>query len=141
MQAVQAQPQVRAPSLKAQTNLGRILGYTILIGGGLLMTLPFFWLASSSLKTPGNIYVFPPQWIPDPARWENYIETFEMTIYDRWGQQVYSTEDVNKPWDGKVNGADLVTGVYVYKFKAAGHLFPSTEGYGHVTLLGGSDGE
>ena len=70
-----------------------------------------------------------------------YIEQFEMSVYDRWGQLVYSTEDVNKPWDGKVGGADPVTGVYVYKFKAAGHLFPSQEGYGHVTLLSASDAE
>ena len=67
-----------------------------------------------------------------------YIEHFEMSIYDRWGQLVYSTEDVNKPWDGKVGGAGPVTGVYVYKFKAAGHLLPSQEGFGHVTLLSGT---
>lgn len=78
MEAVQTQPQSRIPSLRAQTTAGQILGYIILLGGGLFMTLPFFWLVSSSLKTPGNIYVFPPQWIPNPARWSNYIETFQI---------------------------------------------------------------
>ena len=68
-----------------------------------------------------------------------YIETFEMSIFDRWGQLVYSTEDVNKPWDGKIDGTEAPTSVYVFKYKAAGHLFPALEGFGHVTLLRGSD--
>ena len=41
-----------------------------------MMTLPFFWLITSSLKEPTKIYVFPPQFIPDPIRWQNYIEVF-----------------------------------------------------------------
>jgi gliding motility-associated-like protein len=99
------------------------------------------------VRPPGQLF-FPNAFTPDGdgvnevfGPGTRYIETFEMSIYDRWGQLVYSTDDVNKPWDGKINGSDLVTGVYVYKFKAAGHLFPSIEGYGHVTLLSGSDAE
>jgi ABC-type glycerol-3-phosphate transport system permease component len=40
------------------------------------MMLPFLWLISSSFKSPNKIYVFPPQFIPDPFRWQNYIEVF-----------------------------------------------------------------
>lgn len=58
--------------------LGRMLTYLALAGGGLLMLTPFFWLVSSSLKAPHQIYVFPPQWIPDPILWNNYIEVFEV---------------------------------------------------------------
>ncbi len=99
------------------------------------------------IRPPGQLF-FPNAFTPDGdginemfGPGTRYIEQFEMSVYDRWGQLVYSTEDVNKPWDGKVGGADPVTGVYVYKFKAAGHLFPSQEGYGHVTLLSASDAE
>jgi ABC-type glycerol-3-phosphate transport system permease component len=52
------------------------LGYLILVGGGLVMVMPFFWLISSSFKAPGKIYVFPPQWIPNPVRWQNYVDVF-----------------------------------------------------------------
>lgn len=41
------------------------------------MMVPFFWLISSSFKTPQNIYVFPPQWIPEPIHYRNYIEVFD----------------------------------------------------------------
>ena len=54
----------------------RLLIHLVLIAGGMLMLIPFFWLVSSSLKAPYEIYVFPPQWIPDPIHWENYSEVF-----------------------------------------------------------------
>lgn len=56
--------------------LNKLVTVIILAGGGLIMTLPFFWLISSSLKQPQKIYVFPPQFIPNPIRWQNYIEVF-----------------------------------------------------------------
>jgi ABC-type glycerol-3-phosphate transport system permease component len=38
------------------------------------MLLPFLWLISSSLKLEQRVFLFPPQWIPNPARWVNYVE-------------------------------------------------------------------
>ncbi|KAA3439691.1 PKD domain-containing protein [Rufibacter hautae] len=35
-------------------------------------------------------------------------------IYNRWGQQVYSTRGYSTPWDGKRNGVDLPIGAYYY---------------------------
>ncbi|MBX6770464.1 MAG: hypothetical protein IRY83_01950, partial [Chloroflexi bacterium] len=40
--------------------VGRALIHLVLGGGALLMLTPFFWLVSSSLKSPAEIYVFPP---------------------------------------------------------------------------------
>jgi multiple sugar transport system permease protein len=40
----------------------------------IIMLIPFFWLVSSSLKTQTQIFAYPPQWLPDPVRWENYAE-------------------------------------------------------------------
>ncbi len=54
--------------------LGRIAVLAILTIGALVMATPFYWLLSSSLKEPHKIWLFPPQWIPDPIRWENYLE-------------------------------------------------------------------
>jgi gliding motility-associated-like protein len=99
------------------------------------------------LRPPGQLF-FPNAFTPDGdginevfGPGTRYIEKFEMSIYDRWGQLVYSTEDVNKPWDGKVGGTDAPTSVYIFKYTASGHLFPAIEGFGHVTLLRGSDAE
>ena len=62
----------------------RLLIHLVLVSGGLLMLVPFFWLLSSSLKAPHEIYVFPPKWIPDPIRWVNYREVFEFVSVVRY---------------------------------------------------------
>jgi len=43
------------------------------------------------------------------------IFSFTMHIYNRWGQLMYSTQDVNKGWDGKYQGVQCPTGSYSYE--------------------------
>jgi gliding motility-associated-like protein len=45
-----------------------------------------------------------------------FIKTFKMSIFDRWGNLIYQTDDINKPWDGKANhGTEIAEqDVYVY---------------------------
>ena len=43
------------------------------------------------------------------------VKSFEMEIFDRWGESVYITKNVWKPWDGTFNGTALEQGVYAYK--------------------------
>ena len=40
-------------------------------------------------------------------------EDFEMKIYNRWGEKIFSTRDVNVGWDGRFNGKYCPDGVYV----------------------------
>ena len=60
-----------------RTSFDQILTYIVLVAGGLLMIMPFYWLISTSFKTIKNIYIYPIQWFPDPIRWQNYTELFE----------------------------------------------------------------
>jgi multiple sugar transport system permease protein len=46
--------------------------YTILILLGTIFVLPFYWMVSTSFKTPGQAYLFPPAWVPDPFSVESY---------------------------------------------------------------------
>jgi multiple sugar transport system permease protein len=63
-----------ARRLRLSRTLGRAAVFMLLACGALVMSVPFYWLLSSSLKEPAKIWLFPPQWIPDPVRWENYTE-------------------------------------------------------------------
>lgn len=45
-------------------------GFAVLFGIG--MVLPLVWLVRSSLMELGQIFIFPPQWLPDPFAWSNY---------------------------------------------------------------------
>jgi len=51
-----------------------ILVYALIVPGAILLLLPFLWMLSTALKTPKQIFLFPPKWIPDPIRWQNFVE-------------------------------------------------------------------
>lgn len=59
---------------RRRSQAGRILGYLGLIAGCGVMSLPFFWLISTSLTLRGLEFQVPPQWIPKPIVWSNYYE-------------------------------------------------------------------
>lgn len=42
------------------------------------------------------------------------IASYSLTVYDRWGQLVYKTNDLSKGWNGKRDGKDQPIGVYVW---------------------------
>ncbi len=44
-----------------------------------------------------------------------------LRIYDRWGQLLFETNDINKGWDGTYNGQAMEVGVYVYDLRATGN--------------------
>ena len=46
--------------------------YILLLLSGVLVTMPFFWMLSTSLKKPEAVFVYPPEWIPNPIVWSNY---------------------------------------------------------------------
>ncbi|MBU46631.1 MAG: hypothetical protein CMD28_04295 [Flavobacteriales bacterium] len=50
----------------------------------------------------------------------NNIETFYMIIMNRWGDIVYSTNDINKFWDGRFKGNPVKQGVYTYYIEIIG---------------------
>lgn len=45
------------------------------------------------------------------------VEAFEFNIYNRYGQKIFSTTNVNYGWDGMVNGVLQKTGVFIYTIK------------------------
>ncbi|HMK19059.1 MAG TPA: FG-GAP-like repeat-containing protein [Chitinophagaceae bacterium] len=38
----------------------------------------------------------------------------DFSIYDRWGNKIFTTNDIKKGWDGTYKGTKLSTGVFVY---------------------------
>ncbi len=46
---------------------------------------------------------------------QEFIQSYEMTIWDRWGQLLFFTSDPNTGWNGKVNqnGQTAAQGVYI----------------------------
>jgi multiple sugar transport system permease protein len=50
--------------------------YLLLLAGSALFVIPFLWTVSTALKTPENVFAYPPQWIPDPVAWENFAKAW-----------------------------------------------------------------
>jgi gliding motility-associated-like protein len=48
----------------------------------------------------------------------NYISSFELRIFNQWGQQMVTLTDKKQGWDGKFRGSAQPVGVYVYVLKA-----------------------
>jgi|GEM_PF-3131913 len=63
---------------------------------------------------------------------------FSLTIFNRWGQEIWTADDPSVSWDGTNNGSPVPDGTYIYMLKhrvacAAGDN--RRERIGHVTLL------
>jgi multiple sugar transport system permease protein len=45
---------------------------------------PLFWLITTALKAPPQVYVFPPQWIPNPVRLQNFVDGWTTAPFTRF---------------------------------------------------------
>ena len=53
--------------------------------------------------------------VPKPAFVD--VQSFKMTIFNRWGQQLFETTDITTGWDGVINGQNAPAGLYTYLLK------------------------
>ena len=49
------------------------------------------------------------------------VLSFNMSIYNRWGQLVFESSDANHIWDGTYNGKPLVSDKYLYMATYSGY--------------------
>lgn len=64
--------------------LSRFIAVVCLTVTAALFLLPLLWMVSSSLKPEHQIFAMPPQFIPNPPRWENYIEALTYVPFGRY---------------------------------------------------------
>ena len=76
----------------------------------------------------------------------SYVERVEMTIFNRWGTQVFYTEDPDVNWNGKINGSGqlVAPGVYYYICDVYEYRLTGIEVYaltGFIYVYSGDDNE
>jgi len=64
----------------------------------------------------------------------NGIVKYDLEIYNRWGEKVFQSNDLNKGWDGKFKGQDCQSEVYVWKIIAVNAKGKTKSLNGFVTL-------
>lgn len=61
-------------SSRSARSLSVTFRYVALIVGALVMITPFIYMVSTSFKAQAYVLTFPPQFIPDPATTDNYVQ-------------------------------------------------------------------
>lgn len=89
---------------------GALLKYGLLLLFSAFFILPWVWMISTSLKNPEELAVYPPIWIPDPIRWDNYLQAFAQASLS---QYLVNTLLVTIP---SVLGAVLSNALIAYGF-------------------------
>ena len=71
-----------------------------------------------------------------PAGFMRYVTDFEMKIFNRWGEEIYVTDDRDRGWDGtnQRNGQRASAGVYLFLVTYGG-LNGRERAHGYVTLV------
>ena len=59
----------------------------------------------------------------------------QFSIYNRWGEKLFETNNLTNGWDGKSNGQDCEEGTYLYKLVIFDKDFQSYQYHGTFTLL------
>ena len=61
---------------------------------------------------------------------------YQLLIFNRWGEVVFQTSDVNKGWDGRHNGILVPIDVYVWKISyKEENGFRNFTKEGHVNVI------
>lgn len=58
--------------------------YILLSALSIVFLVPMAWMLSTSLKEQGQVFAYPPIWIPNPIRWVNYIDVLQVAPVLRW---------------------------------------------------------
>lgn len=63
------------------------------------------------------------------------MQSFELMIFNRWGQLIYLSDDQHASWDGTSHGIPCEVGTYFYMLKAKCLTGHSTQLKGDITLI------
>jgi multiple sugar transport system permease protein len=90
--------------------IGRVSLHLLAVALSVLFTMPLLWALSTSLKPTPQVYTIPPQWIPRPFVWRNYIDALTYVPFPKY---IINTMKVAVPC---VIGAVLSNSIVAYGF-------------------------
>ncbi len=89
---------------------------------------------------PETLLYLPNAFAPGNDSYFSIIKRGEATlsyfrVFNRWGNLVFETKDINKGWDGTYKGAAQPFDVYVYELEAVASTGKRFNKHGNVTLI------
>jgi multiple sugar transport system permease protein len=64
--------------------LGKVIVYILLTTGAIIFFAPWAWMVSASFQPIGQIFEWPPNWIPDTITLQNYVRFLSAEGFFRW---------------------------------------------------------
>ncbi len=74
----------RSAAARRALILAEAVKYLLLLALSAFFILPWIWMISTSLKNPSELTIWPPVWIPNPIRWDNYLQAFREAGFARY---------------------------------------------------------
>lgn len=97
----------------------KVLMYLLLIAGAVFMVFPFIWMLSTSLKTVGAISQMPPQLIPNPLNWDNYVTIWNKVDFGRYTLNSFFIVSIEMV-GSLVSSAFVAFGLAMFTFRLRG---------------------
>ena len=71
-------------SPKQAQRIEKVLGYATLIAVAAILILPLYWMVSTALKNSMQTFAIPPEFIPNPLQWDNFVSVFQEVPFGRF---------------------------------------------------------
>jgi multiple sugar transport system permease protein len=119
-----APPPQRAPRRRfGDRSWKAIAAYVILVPGAILFVAPLAWLISASFQPVGDIFSWPPQWIPDNPTIEGYKLFFGIAELETQGRASRSAQGVGRWFINSTVVAVSVTVLQLFFNSLAAYVF------------------
>lgn len=63
------------------------------------------------------------------------FQEYEWSIFNRWGEVIYTTESLAQGWDGTYNGKPVAQGLYAWRLRVKFYTSTAQVYMGHVSLI------
>lgn len=94
-----------------------------------------------TVEKPSNIF-YPNAFTPDGDGTNDifyirglYIENFKLTVFNKWGELIYVSENMGEGWNGTYDGKPLPEGTYVFRAEMTDQAGNQLERDGTILLL------
>jgi gliding motility-associated-like protein len=108
--------------------------------------IPFYnaWSVSNTIELSQKPNVFVPNaFTPNSDQLNDtwnirdiFVKDYKLTVYNKWGQAIFTTTDKNNKWTGKLSsGTEAPSDVYIYLLTYTGYDNSNLTLKGNVTIL------
>ena len=81
-----------AKQKKLRKDPTNVPGSIVILIGSFIMIFPFVWMILSAFKTPGDVYAYPPKWLPSQWNLDNFKAVFDLIpFWTYYGNSIFTS--------------------------------------------------